>query len=1182
MKYKTTLEIETDGNSIEVPPMTSGNSIPQYEAVGGLAENHPGRPKGSDTVPAWLTPGEFVVNKEATDLFGPQIEQMNNIGRELQENNIKPNQVIQPWNMEIPTYAEGGQGIADTSWITGDLISKLAYIESDNIHRDKSKAGQYGYDHTGLRMSEGGAYGKYQWTVKSAANPGYNIKGFDPREVTEEVMREKTIEYLKGIQNANPDWTPEQVLRAYNQGPGKTREMITGKWEKDPRSKNYGKDILNEDGTKTFRGMGLDSKSDGLWGGITEEARDYPFKVLSGDKNATMYGTRVENKDGTVTLKNFPESMLPVSKPTGVEIPTANPSQSGDGWSLFDFFRGSNANSNLSEDVTVADINEVGGVPHTEMPIPEVPINRPNALTLDQVREQNPEFKSEFINYNKGGEIPQYHFWGDEVFNQATNVGRGTFHPDPEINEALRQAERMVRKDIHGYKPGVSGEDLGYAPTVPYIGPEPIPDIPMDSILSTTNEPENEIANVPYSGLDYQTEEAPELSANFMGMGEKDYRNIDGEWYRIKEDGTLASSPVSSIQQMNLDTMQNQPPPPSEEEIKLKAEELASTVGLAEHKPITPTAQSLMIGADSPGTAYTSFEDIKAAKERDLNTAIDTAMNAIESGNIGAIATAGKVAEDAAVASGTANITAATNNTNDKKWKNKYAINHADEIQGQVDTLTELENNAIENGQTNLANAYNQAKENKLKELDAANANVNKTAEELHNAEVEEKFTIQNNITQEAANVIEETTGEKIIPGGSDKNIIKAAEKIDDNTVEKIAKDLSDNAKIAKKAGDKTTAEGKHNWDKAKGMFNWLFGDLIDGKELGRAIAVYLGSRALGYDHNSSIGYIAKNYLKRVDTKNAKMDAFIKANIGKFEKGSLAEYKRTGDPSVLIPVGSVARPQGDEPKRYYSKEYPKGRWAYKFKKKLPSGEDIIYWSYDQAGKSRVGKGHHTDAKRVPNTIEYRERIQKNAKIIQNQLKELVDQEGIGRIKTGETKSGVAKWQSLTGIMPANHAQDVAVWAEENGYDLSRLGSGLTTAFAMMSEKAKKSKDGRITESSIIPYLEEATIKERLIGKAAELTQARVGDEIVHMDEKKLMSLNDEVKKISKSLGMHPDTFWGNASALWTDTSENNKNYKKTGKTWKEIYQEEAKKEENEGYTPFALFAKRIMVIKASS
>ena len=33
--------------------------------------DHPGEPKGTDTVPAWLTPGEFVINKEATDMYGP-------------------------------------------------------------------------------------------------------------------------------------------------------------------------------------------------------------------------------------------------------------------------------------------------------------------------------------------------------------------------------------------------------------------------------------------------------------------------------------------------------------------------------------------------------------------------------------------------------------------------------------------------------------------------------------------------------------------------------------------------------------------------------------------------------------------------------------------------------------------------------------------------------------------------------------------------------------------------------------------------------------------------------------------------------------------------------------------------------------------------------------------------------
>lgn len=43
--------------------------------------NHPGEPRGSDTVPAWLTPGEFVVNKEATEMFGPEIEAMNEVGK---------------------------------------------------------------------------------------------------------------------------------------------------------------------------------------------------------------------------------------------------------------------------------------------------------------------------------------------------------------------------------------------------------------------------------------------------------------------------------------------------------------------------------------------------------------------------------------------------------------------------------------------------------------------------------------------------------------------------------------------------------------------------------------------------------------------------------------------------------------------------------------------------------------------------------------------------------------------------------------------------------------------------------------------------------------------------------------------------------------------------------------------
>ena len=48
--------------------------------------DHPGEPRGSDTVPAWLTPGEFVVNAEA--MRDPQnaamVESINDQGRAMQ------------------------------------------------------------------------------------------------------------------------------------------------------------------------------------------------------------------------------------------------------------------------------------------------------------------------------------------------------------------------------------------------------------------------------------------------------------------------------------------------------------------------------------------------------------------------------------------------------------------------------------------------------------------------------------------------------------------------------------------------------------------------------------------------------------------------------------------------------------------------------------------------------------------------------------------------------------------------------------------------------------------------------------------------------------------------------------------------------------------------------------------
>ena len=50
--------------------MSYGGMVPKYFATGGKAI-------GSDTVPAMLTPGEFVMNTAATKAFGPQLAAMN-------------------------------------------------------------------------------------------------------------------------------------------------------------------------------------------------------------------------------------------------------------------------------------------------------------------------------------------------------------------------------------------------------------------------------------------------------------------------------------------------------------------------------------------------------------------------------------------------------------------------------------------------------------------------------------------------------------------------------------------------------------------------------------------------------------------------------------------------------------------------------------------------------------------------------------------------------------------------------------------------------------------------------------------------------------------------------------------------------------------------------------------------
>ena len=125
-------DMEIDIMSMSAPPVMG------EEFNMGDPMNHPGEPRGSDTVPAWLTPGEFVVNAEATEMFGPQIEAMNEVGRMAKGGSV---------------YRQGGGKLPDR----GSAAKIMAGMDPAQVVRMLGSLGNaYQFVAPALGMNKGG------------------------------------------------------------------------------------------------------------------------------------------------------------------------------------------------------------------------------------------------------------------------------------------------------------------------------------------------------------------------------------------------------------------------------------------------------------------------------------------------------------------------------------------------------------------------------------------------------------------------------------------------------------------------------------------------------------------------------------------------------------------------------------------------------------------------------------------------------------------------------------------------------------------------------------------------------------------------------------------------------------------------------------------------------------------
>jgi TP901 family phage tail tape measure protein len=134
----------------KIMPMNYGGMVPSYFAAGGRV--------GSDSVPAMLTPGEFVMNKAATKRFGPMLNQMNNSKFPSMIEDMTPavyssnnSSIVSPTITSVATTVADNsstmynynigisvpQSNASSNDIARAVIGQIKYIDSQRIRGQK-------------------------------------------------------------------------------------------------------------------------------------------------------------------------------------------------------------------------------------------------------------------------------------------------------------------------------------------------------------------------------------------------------------------------------------------------------------------------------------------------------------------------------------------------------------------------------------------------------------------------------------------------------------------------------------------------------------------------------------------------------------------------------------------------------------------------------------------------------------------------------------------------------------------------------------------------------------------------------------------------------------------------------------------------------------------------------------
>jgi len=243
-------------------------------------------------------------------------------------------------------------------------------------------------------------------------------------------------------------------------------------------------------------------------------------------------------------------------------------------------------------------------------------------------------------------------------------------------------------------------------------------------------------------------------------------------------------------------------------------------------------------------------------------------------------------------------------------------------------------------------------------------------------------------------------------------------------------------AEIDPKGGDGITPEVKG----AMSTIKSVFGDLFDTKELMRAAIMYLGGRATGLSGNQALAFAGKTYLAREEAKGARTQKFVDKLIsdGKHKMGSIAAYRKSLDPNDLKLIGLTLAETGNTGTYYASNAA--GSFVALQLKEMKGSDDSVYLQ-DSNGKVYDPAQLHQDPKRVKGTPEFDTALASQISLYKDTFDELRLQGGIVTNKM-DGKPAVYK----TDLKPSVVAADTAAWALRYGVPLQMVPGLMTEAY----------------------------------------------------------------------------------------------------------------------------------------